>query len=41
MDENEWLKKSLIAVLNSGKSTPEKFMLIMELIESYEAMKEL
>jgi hypothetical protein len=39
MDEKEWLKKSLIAVLNSGKSTPEQYMLIMTLIESYEAMK--
>jgi len=41
MDNKEWLSKSILAILNSGKSAPEKHMVIMQLIETYEAMRKI
>jgi hypothetical protein len=41
MDEKEWLEKSIKAVLKSRGTDENKLFHIMQLIESFEAMKEI
>ncbi|WP_257148253.1 hypothetical protein [Bacillus cereus] len=41
MTEKEWLKKAIQAILSQNKSDVEKAGEIIQMIEAYEAMKEI